>query len=451
MSRIAPARRVALALLGEVRRRDAHSRDLLRTSASLDGLSGRDRALATRLVLGVTGSVGMLDAVLSKNLSRGVRLEPRVRDALRLSAFELLFLGTPASVAASQGVELVRSVRPRAAGLANAVLRKVADKDVASRQAALARVRAAEADASELALASGYPAWLLERVTRERGRDVACDLALSALDPAPLYVACNEARHDADEAYGLLERAGLDPQPTQLPGSFVLRSPAGLSASGLVDSADVVVADLSAQRAVGLAAPSPGTRVLEVGQGRGTKTILLQGAALRSGGPLDVVGIDSEAFKTSVARRRMAQAAIADHVACVTLDARDLGSEDVPEAVRGQFDLVFVDAPCSGTGTLRRHPEIAWRLDPRDVASPEAALPALQLQILAAAASCVRAGGTLCYATCSVLEAENDRVVEAFLASGPGARFAWDADPMRTSPAPGAPDGHFCARLGCGG
>ena len=140
MGKAAPARTVALRVLGEVRRRDGRAREILRSDAQVTALDVRDRALVMRLVLGVVASMGLIDSFIDSHLKGRAKLEPKVRDALRLSAFELTFLSTPPAVAVSEGVELVRSVRPKAASLANAVLRKVAQVDVPQRAEALSRV-----------------------------------------------------------------------------------------------------------------------------------------------------------------------------------------------------------------------------------------------------------------------------------------------------------------------
>ncbi|MBQ6521633.1 MAG: transcription antitermination protein NusB, partial [Atopobiaceae bacterium] len=132
MSQIAPARRAALAAGSDARRRDGRIRDIIRTHAAFGGLSDADRALATRLAVGAVAARDLTDELIASHLKRPSSLEPRVADALRISAFELLFLDTPDEVAVSQGVELVRTVAPRAAGLANAVLRRVAEKGTAN-------------------------------------------------------------------------------------------------------------------------------------------------------------------------------------------------------------------------------------------------------------------------------------------------------------------------------
>lgn len=448
MARASAARSAALALLGDVRRRDARARDVLRSSKRLQDLGARDRAFVVRLVMGVVGSVGLLDECVDVHLKRPSRLEPKVRDALRLGAYELLFLHTPKSAAVSQGVELVRFASPRAAGLANAVLRRVAEVDVPAREEAFGRVRCGDGMSTrDLAMVSGYPEWLVSRVERTRGSDFVRGLCLSATEAAPLYVAARGAAHRADdETEGLLRSAGLDPAPGGVEGSYVLRNPAGLASSGLVERCDVVVADLSAQRVARSVASHAASSVLEIGQGRGTKSILVSDAARRAGKELRIVGVDSQPFKVGVAERRMEVAGLSGTVSCHVYDACELDGKDVPSVLEGPFQTVFVDAPCSGTGTLRRHPEIAWSLDEQSVDS----LVALQGRIVAAASRRVAPGGFLCYATCSVLRRENEDVVDAFLISAAGEEFELVEEPFLSAPCLGGADGHFCAIMSRG-
>lgn len=451
-------RQVACDLLREQRVRSARARDLLRSSDALSGLPERERGFVTSLVLGVVRTSGTLDALLDAHLRRGGHLEPRVRDALRAAAYELVYLSTPPRVAVSQGVELVRRANPRAAGLANAVLRRVAEDDVPRVVAATERVAAGGCDEADLALAAGLPGWLVGQLHGSLGdADLNWFVRLQSESPR-VYAAGNLARNDAASTERLLSDAGIPAQPTGLPASFVLGGGGGLARSGLVASCDVVPADLGAQAATLVASPTPDSHVLEVGQGRGTKSILLENAALGAGGSADVVALDSEGFKVELSRRRMERAGLAGHVCCVSYDARRLAAPDVPDALRGPFDLVFVDAPCSGTGTMRRHPETPWSLSEKSV-SPGGALPRLQLQILTAAASRVAPGGTLAYSTCSVLRSEDEDVVSAFLASDAGRDFS--VEPVVAAPvgavtpegflrtlAPGLDcDVHFCARL----
>ena len=439
MARATAARRSALSLVSERRRRDARARELLRASDELSALSERERAQATRLVLGTVAAEGELDRVIDAHLRRGARLEPRVRDALRLAAFELLYLGTRDDVCVSQGVELVRGVSPRAAGLANAVLRRVAEKDAPALSRARERVVAGAFDARDLARIGALPEWLCARALASLGDGRAAAWAVAALGPAGAWVAANRVQRGQALLHAL-EEAGCAPAPGPVPGSYLLGAPARLAPSGLVECVDVLPCDLAAQEVVLAAAPEPGSRVLEVGQGRGTKTVLLEGAAVAAGGPCEIVSVEIDPRKSALAARRMEAAGISEHVRCVAADGRALGGDDLPDALLGSFDLVFVDAPCSGSGTLARHPEIAWSL--REEALP--GLAALQADILRAASTRVAPGGLVVYSTCSILAEEDERVVEALLTGPTGGQFEL-LDARRTD-LPGA-DTHFVARL----
>lgn len=470
-----PARKVALELISQRRRRGAHMRELLRSSASLSHLESRDRALAVRFALGVTSTEGALDTFIEAHLRGGSHLEPRVRDALRLSCYEICWLSTPIAVAVNQGVELVRSVAPRAAGLANAVLRHVASEDAPQVLAAKRRLTSSTSDlvAKDVSLAAGIPAWLAYQLLSCRGPDICRQMALAQTEPAPVYVAANAASLSEKEALRRMEEVCLNPEPTVLPGSWVLRNPGRLASSGMVGNAVMVPCDLAVQIISWLGAPSPGRRMLEVGQGRGTKTILFELRALAEGGFAEITSIDSESFKVRIASSRMAVAGISGHVNSLVFDGRALSRATLPPVLAGGFDTVFVDAPCSGTGTMRRHPEIAWALERSSLNGGRAdGLPRLQLDLLRGASARVRPHGELFYATCSMLAQEDEDVVDEFLASEEGQDFELasilDVDRLDlltdeayglisdnttdegfflSHPMVGSFDGHFCARF----
>lgn len=426
-AKLAPARRAALRLFSECRRREARARDLLREAPAMAELDPRDRALATRLVLGTIAARGEVDRVVTSHLRARSALEPLVRDALRIAAFEILYLDTPAQVAVSQGVELVRCASRRAAGLGNAVLRRVADEDAAALEAARARVESGDFTASDLQRIGGLPEWIAERAMADLGPEAAAAFAAGALEPACASVAANVAKHGIDECRALLATCGCEPEPGPVAGSFILGRPSALAPSGLVESCDVLPCDLAAQDVVASLGIRAGERVLEVGQGRGTKSVLMAaGARLTS--------VEMDAKKSALAAARMETAGVAGQVECVCDDGRELAR------VGGAFDLVFVDAPCSGAGTLSRHPEIAWSLKEGALAD----LAELQLQILRRAATRVAAGGRLAYSTCSVFRQEDEDVVDAFLASPEGAPFRLVS--ARRTDIPHA-DTHFLALL----
>lgn len=427
-AKLAPARRAALRLFSECRRREARARDLLREAPAMAELDPRDRALATRLVLGAIAARGEVDRVVTSHLRARSALEPLVRDALPIAAFEILYLDTPTQVAVSQGVELVRCASRRASGLGNAVLRRVADEDVPAREAARARVDSGDFTAADLQRVGGLPGWLAERAMADLGSEAAAAYAAGALEPACASVAANAAKHGVDECRALLAEAGCEPEPGPVTGSFILGRPSALAPSGLVGSCDVLPCDLAAQDVVASLGVRAGERVLEVGQGRGTKSVLMAAAGAR------LTSVEVDAKKCALAAARMEAAGVGGRVECVCDDGRKLARVD------GAFDLVFVDAPCSGAGTLSRHPEIAWSLKEDDLAD----LAELQLQILRRAATRVTSGGRLAYSTCSIFRQEDEDVVDAFLASPEGSRFRL-ASARRT----GIPhaDTHFLALL----
>ena len=421
MAKLAPARAAALDLAAQCRRKHARMRDFLRTSHKMDVLGEKDRALAMRLLLGSVSAVGELDRVLASYLPKRRHLEPKLRDALRLATFEILYLHTPKHVAVSQGVEMARRASAQATGLANAILRRIA-ADVSPRvDEAYARLRAGSDERllEDLAHVSGQPDWLCQRLVASMGVSVATPLLLHVLEPAPVYVALREGlSHDVLSAF--------DPHASIAPQSFFLESPAGLAASDLVARAKALPADISSQLVALLALSGREKTLLEIGQGRGTKTILLlQNAALLNHA-LNITAIDIDPQKVETARKRLVEAAVDNQVTSVVFNAAKLEAREengeLPDELAHTFDTVFIDAPCSGVGTLRRHPEIGWSLD-EDAVCSDGILPKVQKDILVAASRKVAAHGTLVYATCSPLYEEDEAVVEAFLATEEGSSF----------------------------
>ena len=421
MAKLAPARAAALDLAAQCRRKHTRMRDFLRTSHKMDVLGEKDRALAMRLLLGSVSAVGELDRVLASYLPKRRHLEPKLRDALRLAAFEILYLHTPKHVAVSQGVEMARRASAQATGLANAILRRIA-ADVSPRvDEARARLHAGNDERllEDLAHVSGQPNWLCQKLVASMGVSVATPLLLHVLEPAPVYVALREGlSHDVLSAF--------DPHASVAPQSFFLESPAGLAASDLVAHAKVLPADISSQLVALLALSGREKTLLEIGQGRGTKTILLQQNAALLNHALYITAIDIDPQKVETARKRLVEAAVDNQVTSVVFNAAELGAREASGELPGElahtFDTVFIDAPCSGVGTLRRHPEIGWSLDENAVCS-DGILPKVQKDILVAASGKVAAHGTLVYATCSPLYEEDEAVVEAFLATEEGSSF----------------------------
>lgn len=458
MTRLSPSRRRACSALLQAERQGGFVREVFADKAAEPCDDPRDEAFALRLALGVIATKGCLDDALDRHLSRPRDVAPAVRMALRVAAFELIYLDAPSRVAVSQGVELVRSRARGAAGLANAVLRKVVD----ARESFLS-AEDATPDQRELvarARRAGLPVWLARAIEASLG-DRAADLLACALDPAPIALHANPLR-----APGLESDLAAQACELKLPGAWRTGDVLPFVQRGSFDRADVVASDYTAQL-IAAASTRPGS-CLEVGSGRGTKTFVMAAEGVRADFDRTHTALDLYEWKGERNLERMRAAGLPEpRIACG--DARDLASALGREG-GSLFDTVLIDAPCSGTGTMRRHVEIPWRLAPADIKSE---LPALQLELLREASRVVSVGGELFYATCSVIAAENHAVVDAFLASAEGAgfelrpvssaqifglpgfgsaaaRLAANEDErgrLQTVPARDGFDGHFCARM----
>lgn len=442
----APARKLALRALQRIRRDRAFSGAVLSALLMEARLSAADAALATRLVYGVLSTEGVLDEAIARH-ARG-SLEPPVRDALRLGSFELLFARTPGYAVVDQAVSAVRSARPRAAGLANAVLRRIAE------EAPDFPWGDPDTDRDALARATGHPRWIVDDMIGSLGEKRAREALAAGVEPAPTYVRLDPFMSPVEETLRAL--AAAEPVGCEVdPDCFRLGVPS--AAYGSSATAGYFSMDAASQLAPRVVGPSAGERVLDVGAGRGNKTVCLQAIAVRHGGSAAVTAVDLHENKAARLRSRLAGSGVPG-VDVLAGDATDL----VGLLADARFDGVLLDAPCSGLGTLRRYPEKRWRLAPTDPAR----LAEVQHAMLAAAAAVVGEGGRLVYATCSTTRTENGDVVRGFLASPAGRRFAleplsraipaeWErfVDPdgcFQSWPTSGGPDGHYVALLRAG-
>lgn len=447
---LSPARRLAHRVLVRVRERDSYAPQALDAALSDDPLPDSDAALAHRLVYGTLQMQATLDVAIDRVATDPVGIEPRVRDALRLSAYEALFGDTPAHAVVDQGVELVKSVRPRAAPLANAVLRRiVAD--------AAGFPWGDPADPAVLAVQTGHPRWLVEMWLAELGPRVAAKVLAADNTPAPLYVASNPFKTTFPELVERLRREGAEPSAGPLASSIACGDPSAAVRSGAVRDGHAIVVDAAAQVAPLALGAHPGGLVIDMAAGRGTKSVLIQAMSLAAGAAATIYAIDIHPFKTRVLAERMGRLAVPG-VVSLQGDATDTTSvKGLPSGLVA--DAVLVDAPCTGLGTLRRHPEKRWRIDPSD--GPR--LASLGGRLLAEACRLVRPGGVVVYSTCSVSRVENGDVVTSFLEGASGSDFrvrrldgavpdGWRGAVtaegwFQSLPSEGGPDGHFVAAL----
>jgi 16S rRNA (cytosine967-C5)-methyltransferase len=402
---VTPARWAALDVLRAVRQGALADHALGR---ALERIPPRDRPWLQELVYGVLRLRGRLDALLDSLVRRGIAsLDPDVLDTLRLGAYQLLEMGgVPPYAAVSQAVEMARAVAGKGAGaLANGVLQSLNRK----------RERAPLIDAfptpdqdllGYLSSWGSHPRWLVERWVRNFGGEGARALVEANNLRPELYL--RPIGLDVATAMARLEGAGFGAEPVPFaPDALRLLPPAPVRDA--LAAVPAVVQDPAAGLVVRYAAVPPGARVADLCSAPGGKALALAGAGARYVAAADLSFARLERVRENAAR-----------VGSLPLGVLVADARHPP--VR-PLDAVLIDVPCTGTGTLRRHPDGRWRLGPGDLD----ALAALQREILDAAALCVRPGGLLIYSTCSLEPEENEEQVDAFLDRHP--EFALEPPP----------------------
>lgn len=425
------AREVARRVVGRVDVGGAWATLALAGELAQAGLDERDRRFATELTYGTLRHEARLARALAVHADLG-RARPPVRAALLVGAYQLLFLRVPAHAAVDDAVAVVRArFGAKLAGFVNAVLRKLARH---GEPALPSEPRA------RWAIEHGVAPWLIDEVAAQVPAD-ELPAAIAALTaPAPLWIRVNRTRATVDEVVAELTDAGARVAPSPF-------DPAALEVDGLGDPARApgfvagrfTVQDLAAQQVGRLVAPAPGETLLDACAGVGGKTTHL--AELAPGARVDAVEpLAAKLTLLTAAAARLGLTGISTHHGPLA---------SVPAG--RTYDRVVVDAPCTGAGVLRRHPEAARRLTAADVT----ALAAVQAELLTLAAARVRPGGVLVYAVCTITAEEGPTQLARFLAGQPA--FALDAPALpaplvvdgalRTWPHRHRADGFFAARL----
>jgi len=373
IAKITPARAAAFEILALVDNNKGHSDELLHSPRTED-LTPEDRNLATALVMGVLRWQIALDARLNTLLARpGQRLAEPVALTLRMGAFQLLHMDRiPAHAVLNESVEMCRAAgQPHAAGMVNAILRKLA---VAQKPGP----RIFESPAA-FAERLGHPLWLVERWVAEYGREAA--LAICEYDQ-------HEPRPGS--LFSIQPTDAKEPAPTAAHPTHAMPQ---------MDDGSRLVAELAAAALPSTAERTP--RVWDCCAAPGGKTLML---ALRLPAA-DILATDVSAKRLAHTAARLRRYAYTQRVHCAVEDA-SAPSSTTPES---NFDLILCDVPCSGTGTLARNPEIRHRLRTEDFARQATR----QHDILSGAASRLATGGRLVYSTCSLEPEENERIVDA--------------------------------------
>lgn len=433
LAQVTDARRAAADVCADLRRGEMLDPSFEMRSAALDA---RDRRWLQELLFGMLRRRAQLDAELVPRVTGGLaRLDPDVVDLLRLGADQLLHMNSvPAYAAIAQSVELVKQRHGLGASkLANAVLRRL-DRERATPAAA------DPADPVEaLALRHSHPRWLVARwVARWGDAETERLLAANNVEPPTVLRPFGVVREQLET---MLDAAGVATRESALvPGSLEITTGPALTETGPFRQGLFFVQDPAATLVTQYAAVPAGARVADLCAAPGGKSLELARTAAA------VVACDRSTARLPRLVQNIAR-----------MDARNVFPvlADARHPAVGEMDAVLIDAPCSGTGTFRRHPDARWRLKPSDLA----VMSALQRALLRAAAACVKPGGLLIYSTCSIEPEENDGQVESFLADQKGAftlepppegtvpASTLDAGRLRVLPQRHGADGAFAARL----
>jgi 16S rRNA (cytosine967-C5)-methyltransferase len=362
------ARQAAYQVVLRVFEDDAYADRVLRSAAA--GLDVRDRALAQRLAFGTVQRVRTLDHAITTLGKRPVRkLDPPVKAALRLGAYQLGYTDVATHAAVNETVELVRRARlDRAIAFTNAVMRRLSE----GIEALLASL--GDTTPEDAALKHSYPDWVAELWWNELGRDDALALMREQNEPPERVVRINrrksgnvEGRPDPDLPDALhVERVDQE----ALAAGLIWPQSRGSQLAGIVVGA------------------RPRERTLDLCAAPGGKATQLEG---------EVVAVELHPGRARELEENCRLLG-ADNVTVVNADATKL-----PPELTG-FDRVLVDAPCSGLGVLAGRPDLRWRAEP---------LPELQAELLRAAAERVKPGGTIVYSVCTINSEESEAVVDA--------------------------------------
>lgn len=397
------ARHVAYEILLRTEREGAYADVELGRALSGRSLPEADRKLATLLVYGTLARRLTLDHTIARYADRKIsKIDLPTLVAIRLAVFQMGFLDRVPGYAAVDGsVRLAKKRSPRAAGFVNAVLRRVAEHGL---------IEADDPDPlTRLSIRVSHPLWLVRRWCDELGEEEAERLMNADNEPMPNAL---RVLTDRESAKRSLAEAGIETQD----GRY---APDAVIASRAQSLRGVAIPQSEASQAVALFLDArPGMRVLDACAAPGGKTAYLARLVGLSG---RVTAVDSAA---GAAARILAT--LESTKAESNVEIHQMPIQQLPDS--GGYDAVLVDAPCSGLGTLREHPEIRWRREPYDITD----LAVRQRSALEAAATHLRPGGRLVYSTCTLLAEENDEIVDGFLQDHD--EFTSDTSPFRDAP-----------------
>ena len=437
-------RRIAVEILNRIDTEGTYAEPLLDAALSGTALaSPQDRGLLTELVYGTLRMQGHLDWII-RQLYRGeaAALETAVRNILRTGLYQLWFTDRiPPFAAVNEAVGIARDVSPAASGLVNALLRNALRK-----KDAIVWPDMTKAPEKAIAVLHSHPSWLVRRLLAQFSVEETIAICRANNTIPPLTLRVNTLKTSREQALAALAKDGATAEPTPFSSDGILL---GSPAAGLRETASykkglIRIQDEASQIIARLVAPEPGERILDLCAGAGGKTLHLA-ALMENRGSITAIDFHSE-------RLRMLREE-AKRLGVVIVETRTGDAGTLAECFCKSFDRVLLDAPCSGLGTLRRNPEIRWRLIPADLNR----CMQTQQRLLKNAAEYVKPGGRLVYSVCTVTPEENEIIIGDFLRNHPDFKLLPPANLspalvdaqgcFRTSPHLQGMDGFFAALL----
>ena len=398
------AREVALLSLNACQRQGGWSDNILKKQLSQAGLDSRDGALATQLCYGVLQNQLLLDFYLSKFSNLPLkRMEGKVVQALRLGAYQMLFLTKiPHSAAVNRSVEMTRThcKNPRAPGMVNGILRSL-ERNLDN----LPTIPQTD-PVSYLSVLYSTPEWLVKEFLLTLGEGETAKLLAANNTRPPITAMVNTVKTTPDALMEQLKEERVEAQPHPwLEDCLILSKTGDLEQLKAFQEGLFYIQDPASRLAVQAAGAKPGMRVLDCCAAPGGKSFA---AAIAMENQGEVISCDLHPHK-----KKLIQAG-ADRLGLSMVKPMTADGKMFRPEWEEAFDMVLVDAPCSGLGVIRKKPDIRYK-DPE----PLAGLPEIQKAILDNAQRYVRPGGVLLYSTCTVLCRENEQVAEDFLARHP--------------------------------
>jgi 16S rRNA (cytosine967-C5)-methyltransferase len=391
-------------------------------------VADKDRALLQELSFGVLRTLSQLDWLINKLMARPMTGKQRtVHYLIMVGFYQLLHTRIPAHAALAETVEgAVAIKRPQLKGLINGVLRQFQ--------------RNQESLVEEFAATENrflHPAWLVKRIKTAYPQQWKSILEANNQRP-PMWLRVNRNHHSRDEWLALLDQAGMKGFPHErYPDAVRMETPAPVLALPGFEEGWVTVQDASAQGCMNYLTPKDGEAVLDLCAAPGGKTTHILEVAPEA----NVLAVDVDEQRLSRVYENLKRLGMKANV--------KQGDGRYPSQWCGEqkFDRILLDAPCSATGVIRRHPDIKWLRRDRDIAE----LAQLQAEILDATWTHLKSGGTLVYATCSILPEENSEQISAFLKRTPGATLQETGNAehpgVQNLPAAEEGDGFYYAKL----